>query len=166
MKKTGTQKSTDTLKESPALSLEDEHKLLQELRDLQMEAINSFRAINEKVKFSALNVFLLQGLTQSKALWEEINQLLLMHLGEAHVLNTINGNANGKNKYLTDIEKQDMIGLIRNIKLFEEYTISIYQRAMNKPLSTRAHEILQLQLEALHTRYHRLTVLEKKVASE
>lgn len=154
----------EVLKDTPRLDLEEEHKLLQELCDLHMETINCFRIINEKVKFSALNVVLLQGLTQSKAFWEEINQLILIHLGETNVLNSFKVKTNKESrKLLTDLEKRDMNSLIENIKLFEEYTISYYQRVMGKPLFAETRKILQAQLEALHTRYHRLTVLEKKI---
>lgn len=167
MKKAGIQKPMEVLKDPPRLDSEEEHKLLQELCDLQMETINSFRIINEKVKFSALNVVLLQGLTQSKAFWEEINQLILIHLGDTNILNSFKTKANKESRQLlTDLENHDMISLIENLKLFEEYTISYYQRIMEKPLFFEARKILQAQLEALHTRYHRLTILEKKIKTE
>lgn len=127
MKKTGFDKIVEQAEEHPRIDTGEECLLLQELCDLQKETINSFRLINEKIKFSALNVVLLQGLTQSKAFWEEINQIILIHLGESKVLNSLTEKTHNTNSHLlTEIEKQDMISLIENIKLFEEFTISYY----------------------------------------
>ncbi|MCD6017404.1 MAG: hypothetical protein K0S53_525 [Bacteroidetes bacterium] len=167
MRKADIQKSLEVLIEDPKINYGEEYGFLCGLLALQKEAILGFRLINKKITFSALNVFLLQGLSQSKAFWEEINQLILIHLGEANILNTVKEKIPEAYKKLKkDVVKDDMHGLIENIKVFEEYVISYYQRVMNEPLHENTRTVLENQLEALHSRYHHLVVLEKKIKSD
>lgn len=167
MKKAGLQKPLDVLQKEPQMKYEEEPGVLLELLALQKEAINGFMFINEKVNFSALNVFLLQGITQCKEFWEEINQLILSEPEEITTMNPISENTRAAGRKLrTEIGNDHMIGLIEKIKLFEEYTISYYQRVLQESLKDEARIILENHLEALHARYLRLKILEKKIKGD
>lgn len=167
MKKAGVQKPLAILTKDLKMNHIEEQRVLFELLALQKEAINGFRYINEKVKFSALNVFLLQGITQCKAFWEEINQLILSQTEETTILKPITEKKSDAGRKLqTGIAGETMIGLIEKIKLFEEYTISYYQRILEETLPENTKIILKSHLEALHGRYHRLKVLERKIKAD
>jgi hypothetical protein len=142
----------------------NEHEMLWELRELQMDTINRFHFINENINFPALKVVLLEGLSQSKAFWEEINQLLLVHLGERNALNVIKNSLNPHEQFFSDYDKDDLGSLIKNIKLFEENTMSFYRQVLDNPISEGPKNLLLAQLELLKRRYHRLQVLERKLA--
>ncbi|MES2568064.1 MAG: hypothetical protein V4565_14410 [Bacteroidota bacterium] len=146
-------------------SNKENNGFLHELIAIHKAAVTGFRLLNKKVKFHTVNIFLLQALTQSKALWEETHQLILAS-AEGTLISNERKKKTPKLNSNINIQDNDFTSFFKVLKEFDENVIKYYQSLMEEPLHEDFNYILKNQLITLQNRYRRLTALEMKIKSD
>ena len=139
---------------------------LEELSALQMDSINGFKQLIERIEEPLLQDFLKKGEEQSMLLWMEINAEIIALQGEIKTKGTLKGAVNHLwMKLKTDILHSDLEKVLENIKICEEFNISRYKTVLqDKPPELLALK-LQKHLQMLSARLSDLILLQEKLAS-
>jgi uncharacterized protein (TIGR02284 family) len=137
---------------------------LEELSALQMDSMNGFKQIGEKIEDQRLKEFISISEEQSTMLWTEINEEIINLQGEVKTRGTLKGAINHLwMKLKTDIVHTDLKNILENIKTCEEFNITRYKSVLSAQLPYHIKSKLQKHLNILNLRLNKLNLLQQNL---
>ncbi|MCE3278973.1 MAG: NAD-dependent aldehyde dehydrogenase [Bacteroidetes bacterium] len=140
---------------------------LEELSALQMDSVNGFKQIKEKIEDNRLKEFIVLCHEQSTLLWNEINEEIINLQGEIKTKGTIKGAINHLwMKLKTDLVNSDLKNILENIKVCEEFNITRYKSVLSSRLPQHIKIKLQKHLQILSLRLNDLVLLQQNLGEQ
>lgn len=137
---------------------------MEELSALQMDSINGFRQLAERIEDVKIREFLIESKKQSTILWDEINTEIEILRGDIKTQGTLKGAINHLwMKLKSDILHSDIPKILENLKLCEEFNISRYKSVLNEHIPQAIKMKLENHLHTLNARLNSLIVLQQKL---
>jgi uncharacterized protein (TIGR02284 family) len=137
---------------------------LEELSALQMDSINGFRQLAERVENPEFKLFFTDNESQSKLLWEDLNKEIIKMNGETKTQGTIKGAINHLwMKLKSDVINSDLENLLDNIEICEEFNISRYKSILSSEPPDHIRELLLRHLGILTPRISRISMLKENL---
>ncbi|MDF2438142.1 MAG: hypothetical protein K0Q95_2518 [Bacteroidota bacterium] len=145
--------------------MESNTKLLidmEELSALQMDSINGFKQLAERIEHAYVRTFVLESEKQSTLLWQEINAEIESLHGDIKTQGTLKGAINHLwMKLKADVIHSDLPKVLENIKICEEFNISRYQSVLSEKLPPQIKLKLLKHLDTLNSRLKTLIKLQE-----
>jgi uncharacterized protein (TIGR02284 family) len=140
---------------------------LEELSALQMDSVNGFKQISEKINDNRLKEFIVMSHQQSTKLWNEINEEIINLQGEIKTKGTLKGAINHLwMKLKTDVVHSDLRNILENIKMCEEFNITRYKSVLSARLPHPIKIKLQKHLKILSLRLNDLVLLQQNLGEQ
>jgi uncharacterized protein (TIGR02284 family) len=133
---------------------------LEQLSALQMDSINGFKMVSERVKDSKLKIFFKSCEEESAKMWEEINTEILKHEGHIKEKGTLKGAINHLwMKLKADALHTDLASVLKNIETCEELNINRYKQVLSNDMPEPTKIKLEHHLNALNMRFNFISSL-------
>lgn len=126
---------------------------LRELAALQVDSVNGFKQIAERVPQTALQDFFKKCGQDSERMVGELNGAIARYAGEAKHKGTLKGALNHLLLRLkADLAAADIPDLLSNIEICEELNLARYRHVLSDQLPAEERQLLEQQMYLMTTR--------------
>jgi uncharacterized protein (TIGR02284 family) len=136
---------------------------LEQLSALQMDSVNGFKMVSERVDDSRLKLFFKACEEESLKMWEELNNEIVTHDGTIKEKGTLKGAINHLwMKLKADALHADLSSIVKNLRICEELNIERYKQVLANEMPESTKTKLETHLQALTVRIDSISSMARK----